>query len=216
MKPVSIMLREGTMASHKAAEQTAFVKAFLQGSISRNAYAKHLALLRTVYAALENAILNHAADVCVSKIYFPELTRSAALDADLRFFRRSGPETSPGTEKYAARLNEIGQTKPWLLAAHSYVRYLGDLSGGQALKRVAQKALGLSREGLSFYEFPEIEDIAAFKNLYRERLDSLPLNETAKAELVAEAVHAFELNTMIFADLGSDVSDNKAAAVDAK
>jgi heme oxygenase len=74
MKPLSIMLREGTMASHRAAEQTAFVKAFLQGSIRREAYAKHLALLRSVYGALESNLLNNAADVCVARIYFPELT----------------------------------------------------------------------------------------------------------------------------------------------
>lgn len=204
------MLREGTMASHRAAEQTAFVKAFLQGSIRREAYAKHLALLRSVYGALESNLLNNAADVCVARIYFPELTRTQALDSDLRFFGMSGGETSPGTEKYVMRLNEIGQKKPWLLAAHSYVRYLGDLSGGQALKRVAAKALQLSGDGLNFYEFPAIADIAAFKNTYREGLDSLPLSEAAKEELVAEAIHAFELNTMVFEDL-EDIQPQTAA-----
>lgn len=212
MNPVSIMLREGTMASHRAAEQTAFVKAFLQGSISRAAYAKHLALLRTIYGTLERGLLSNAADACVSKIYFPELFRQSALDADLSFFGRSGPETSPGTQEYVRRLEEVSSTRPWLLSAHSYVRYLGDLSGGQALKRVAAKALGLNGDGLRFYEFPEISDIAAFKNLYRERLDSLPLKDAEVSELVAEAVLAFELNTMVFRDLEADVS--KAAPGD--
>lgn len=205
MKPLSIMLREGTMDSHRAAEQTEFVKAFLKGNISRNAYARHLSLLKIVYDALERNLRTSLADPCAAKIYFPELLRADQLSKDLAYFAAatdtSSADSSPATDRYASRLNELGASKPWLLPAHSYVRYMGDLSGGQALKRVAAKALDLTSDGLQFYEFPAISDIAAFKTAYREALDSLPLNTEQKQELVQEAVHAFDLNTGIFHDL---------------
>eukprot|EP00121_Abeoforma_whisleri_P005982 Awhi_evm1s5431 len=54
-----------------------------------------------------------------------------------------GARNSPGVMLYLNRLNEITRTKPFLLVAHVYVRYLGDLSGGQVLKRIVRKALNL-------------------------------------------------------------------------
>jgi len=201
MKPLSIMLREGTMDSHRSAEQTEFVKAFLKGNITRNLYAKHLSLLKLVYDALERNLRASLSNPAVAKIHFPELERAREIEKDLQFFSMNAGESTPATDKYVARLNELGTSSPWLLAAHSYVRYLGDLSGGQALKRVAGKALDLTSDGLRFYDFPAIGDIPGFKTVYREALDSLPLDESQKQELVGEAVLAFDLNTGIFHDL---------------
>ena len=43
---------------------------------------------------------------------------------------------------------------PSRLLAHAYVRYLGDLSGGQFIRRRISKAYGLDDgAGVSFYEF---------------------------------------------------------------
>lgn len=44
----------------------------------------------------------------------------------------------------------------WLLLAHAYVRYLGDLNGGQTLKARVAKAYGLdpaALDGLRFFDF---------------------------------------------------------------
>ena len=58
------------------------------------------------------------------------------------------------------RINQISKEKPELLVAHAYTRYLGDLSGGQILKKIAQRGMGLQgSEGLAFYEFDKIEKV---------------------------------------------------------
>ena len=60
---------------------------------------------------------------------------------------------------------------------HNYMRvcwtWLGDLSGGQILKRVAIKAMQLPKEGpgTQFYDFPLIPNAKTFKNTYRKALD---------------------------------------------
>lgn len=44
----------------------------------------------------------------------------------------------------------------WLLLAHAYVRYLGDLNGGQTIKNSVAKAYGLDTsalDGLRFFDF---------------------------------------------------------------
>lgn len=52
-------------------------------------------------------------------------------------------------------MSTLGSEDPTRLLAHSYVRYMGDLSGGQIIRWKLQKAYGLNEtgEGLSFYEF---------------------------------------------------------------
>ncbi len=108
----------------------------------------------------------------------------------------------PATERYVARLRAVGGSLP-AYAAHAYTRYLGDLSGGQIIKRMLERHYGLSGDGLAFYTFVEIPKSKPFKDVYRERLDALVLTPEQLDETVAEAKHAFRLNSDLFADLGA-------------
>lgn len=91
--------------------------------------------------------------------------------------------------------SQIGQEKPEFLIAHAYTRYLGDLSGGQVLGRIAQKSMGLkSSEGLSFFAFPGVSSANLFKQLYRSRMNSVELTEEERNGVLEEAVRAFDLN----------------------
>ena len=84
----------------------------------------------------------------------------------------------------------------------SYTRYLGDLSGGQILKTIAQRAMNLAgSDGVSFYEFPSIEDEKAFKAQYRESLNEAPVDEATANAIVEEANDAFGINMELFQEL---------------
>ena len=79
---------------------------------------------------------------------------------------------------------------------------MGDLSGGQILKNIAQKAMNLGeRDGVQFYEFAEIDDAAAFKTSYRAKLDELPIDQATGDRIVKEANNAFHLNMNMFKEL---------------
>jgi len=85
---------------------------------------------------------------------------------------------------------------------HHYTRYIGDLSGGQILKNIAQKAMGLGdHDGLRFYEFAAIPDEKGFKVNYRATLDHLPIDQAMADRIVEEANHAFHLNMLMFQEL---------------
>ena len=85
---------------------------------------------------------------------------------------------------------------------HHYTRYLGDLSGGQIVKNIAQKAMNLGEnDGLNFYSFPEIADEKAFKTTYRAAMDQLPIDQPMADRMVEEANHAFHLNMKMFQEL---------------
>lgn len=84
---------------------------------------------------------------------------------------------------YIDRINLIANSPdPSALLAHSYVRYLGDLSGGQFIRRVVVKAYGLddaTSSGVEFYEFKELGgpkkasqgDMKKIKEWFREGMN---------------------------------------------
>uniref|UniRef100_A0A8B9KHM1 heme oxygenase (biliverdin-producing) n=1 Tax=Astyanax mexicanus TaxID=7994 RepID=A0A8B9KHM1_ASTMX len=151
-------------------------------------------------------------------LYFPnELHRHEALAQDLEYFYgedwQNQISCSSAAQHYVDRIHEVGQTDPVLLVAHAYTRYMGDLSGGQVLKKVAQRALRLppTGEGVKFYEFDSIHSAKAFKQLYRSRMNELELDAQTKEKLVQEAVLAFQFNMEVFDELeeiGKTIQDD--------
>ncbi|HEY9696671.1 MAG TPA: heme oxygenase (biliverdin-producing) [Trichocoleus sp.] len=199
-------LREGTKKAHSMAENVGFVKCFLKGVVEKTSYRKLVANLYFVYSAMEEEMEHHRQHPIVSKIYFPELNRKESLEQDLRYYFganwREQVAPSEAAEAYIQRIREVSANHPELLVAHSYTRYLGDLSGGQILKGIAQRAMNLAEgEGTAFYEFKDISDEKAFKAKYRQTLDELPLDEAAADEIVEEANAAFGMNMKLFNEL---------------
>jgi heme oxygenase len=201
---LSELLRERTVDVHRQAERSAFVSRIVNGTLGRAAHAAHLLALHPVYYTLEAALDGRRTDPRLGPFHLPALWRRAALAADLEFLL--GPDWErgaavPGSGAYVERLQGIGRQQPIALVSHAYVRYLGDLSGGQMLKAMIARQLGLDGNGLRFYEFPEITDPKAFKADFRARLDELPLADGEAEALVEEARTAFLLNAAIFDQL---------------
>ena len=203
---LATQLREGTSKSHTMAENVNFIKSFLGGVIDKGSYTEMLSKLYFVYEAIENAMEKNKDHEYIKPIYFPELNRTESLKEDLIFHYGEdwleNVTLSKATLDYVNRINAISKEKPELLVAHAYTRYLGDLSGGQILKKIAQRSMGLEgSKGLAFYEFKEVSDEAQFKLNYKAALDSLPIKENEASQIIAEANTAFTLNMNIFSEL---------------
>ncbi len=148
----------------------------------------------------------HQKHPILSKINFPQLNRKKTLEQDLSFYYgsnwREQVAPSPAATAYVEHIREISASQPELLVAHSYTRYLGDLSGGQILKKIAQQAMNLSEgQGTAFYEFQEIPDEKAFKRQYRQALDELSVDEATADRIVDEANATFGMNMKMFQEL---------------
>lgn len=206
-------LREGTKQSHTAAENTAFMKCFLKGIVEVVPFRKLLANLYFVYSTLEAELKSHQNHPILSQVYFQELDRQKNLEQDLAFYYgeewRSQIVPLKAGQIYVDRILEISHRDPVCLIAHCYTRYMGDLSGGQALKQIVRSALDLpSDRGTTFYEFEQLPTIEAkkiFKEKYRLILDTLELEEEAIARIIEEANYAFTLNRNVVNELEADV-----------
>ncbi len=203
--PLSAQLRERTRAAHERAESVPFITDLMHGRLDRAAYADLAAQQYGIYVALEAAGAELVGVPRGSNLVFADLTRTPSIEADLAYLYgedwRERIDVLPAAHAYAERIAHVGGDLP-RYAAHAYTRYLGDLSGGQAIKRLVQRHYGLGEEGVAFYTFTGIAKPKVFKDQYREQLDALELSPLELETAVDESNVAFELSTALFAALG--------------
>ena len=147
----------------------------------------------------------------VGKINLPELPRKESLKEDLSYYYGPSWETeikqSEACVKYVNRIREVAKDDPKLLVGHHYTRYLGDLSGGQILRGIAENSLKPEKgKGLSFYDFSEISDSKKYKKVYRQLLDGLDVAQHEVYNIIREANYAFKLNMFMFEELEGSAS----------
>ncbi|KAL1743081.1 hypothetical protein HDZ31DRAFT_83670 [Schizophyllum fasciatum] len=224
-KPVSTLLKEGTMEAHKDVEHSDAAAQLLSGKLDRAEYVRYLMVLYEIYDELERALEQHATHPVLEPTYNPALlARAPALAADIARLLdapawkahpayvalRAAPP--PAVRAYRARLRALAHAAdPAPLLAHAYVRYLGDLSGGQQIRHTVARAYALDEAapdaGLAFYDFKELRgprraglgEMRRIKDWFRAGMDRGVGDDAArKAAIVAEANEAFRLNGGIF------------------
>lgn len=199
-------LRTETHDQHRSTESATFIVQLMKGELTLADYTRYLAQMAWIYEALESRTPSDD-DFA---IYDSRLDRLAAIESDLvalgaAEWRTSHPALA-STQRYVDRLGELVASNDPSFAAHHYTRYLGDLSGGQAISRLVARHYEATDEQLSFYRFDDIENHVHFKREYREQLDALPLSEEEAAAVVAEAIAAFEYNGALFEELSTAVA----------
>ncbi|MCI1190289.1 biliverdin-producing heme oxygenase [Calidifontimicrobium sp. SYSU G02091] len=215
--PLSRRLREATHELHVQVERSAFIRALLRGTLPR---AGHLLLMRNLhalYAALEAGLERIADDERLAPFAQPALRREAALAADLHDVHgprwRDELALTPAMSDYVAHLQRLSQAGAQRLIAHAYVRYLGDLAGGQRLRAVVARALALPPgRALAFYDFGDAAEVTALARALRDALDALGRDRPVD-DIVDEARAAFCRHDAVFAEL-ADVAGAGLRAAD--
>ena len=199
-------IKAASWTAHRHAEESPFVHALLAGELSRADYARLVAQHYFVYDALEAGTLVMAEDAVAGPFVLPALARVPSLEADLAYLIgdewRAQVTPTDATAEYCARLREIVTSWPGGFVAHHYVRYMGDLSGGQVIRRVVQRTYELEdNQGAAFYVFDDIEDRAEFKTHYRRLLDEAPWPNEEQERIIAEVLAGYQYNTAMMDSL---------------
>lgn len=182
----------------------------LDGTLDLPGYVALLRALHEIYLGLERGLDLHQRHPAVTPVRWPLLYRTGALRQDLRFL--AGPDweeelpPTPAAVRYGAHLARLARGhRPWLLGAHAYVRYLGDLHGGRILAGKVASLVGGGKGagGTAFHHFPpEVEAAPArWRSTIREGLEALPLTPDQAEGVVAEARSAFRRHVAIFREL---------------
>jgi heme oxygenase len=214
LRPASLLgaLRERTRDLHTQAERSGIIADILHGRATRDGYALMLRNLLPVYQMLEEQLARDASSPLVGPIVRAELARTGAIKADMKYFSAETTSASllPATVNYVKAIEQASGGDGGRLIAHAYARYLGDLSGGQIVKRLLARSLDLPPVALSFYDFPAISDIAAFKSEYRDAIDRSGDESEDFDAIVEEGALAFRLNIDLSVALQAEILRSRA------
>lgn len=162
-------LRQAVKENHDKAEQTALSKLMISGTMRDHTYAAMLENMMQVYAELER-------DSMITKI---EVLRYKRINDDLKRMGGSKWPVASSVSEYVQYLRDLEPRDRW---AHVYVHYLGNMYGGQMLRK--------SLPGPATHlEFDDLKGCVAY---VRQNLTDID---------PAEANRAFEWTIRIYDDL---------------
>lgn len=217
---LSATLRTATAEAHESAEGSQFITDLMAGRACRSAFTALAVQQLVIYRALEDVLREHyAGHPLLAPVDDRRLDRVAALEHDLRVLVGEDADVRladgrlpicPSTVAYAHVLRE--RHTPEVVLANHYVRYLGDLSGGQVIARLVQRHYGVLPDALTFYAFEGIDRLKPYKDDYRAALDTIEMSDDQRLRTVQAAVESFRLNQAVFTDLGQARRPIHAAA----
>ena len=187
----------GTKILHTEAERSGIIRELLRGQAGRDGYVSYLRNLLPAYEQLEQGLARHRDTAALAELAAYRLDRAPAIKADLAALCGDGwteIPLLPAGAAYGDRIAETAAGDGARLIAHAYARYLGDLSGGQILRRLLAKSPGLLPEQLTFYDFPRFPDLAALKSGYRDALARAGALASHSQDIVDEGAVAFTHN----------------------
>ena len=196
---LSQLVREASKDVHLAAERSPFMVALMQGDLPSEAYFDYIGQLAPIYETIEkwNGTL---------PFFDRRLDRFERIIADLEYVGTR--VVCDETIEYVKYIKKIIKAKDEVrLTAHHYVRYLGDLSGGQAIGALVARNLSIPPNFLSFYDFEDIGDRVRYKETYRTNLDTV-IDPKDHDRFIQEVILAFEYNQKIFFALGEKWGTN--------
>ncbi len=187
--------------AHHQAEGMAFSRSLLDGAATPLQLAALMRALEPAYALLEDLAPAVAARLGADRIPWPQLQRHAALQHDVASLAGlPATPASPAAAAWLERLRELAEHAPHRLMAHVYVRYGGDLSGGQQLAEQANRILAAAAlPALGFWRFEP--PIGALKGALHDGFEALTLTDAQEQELLEESEAAFLLTQRLLAEL---------------
>jgi heme oxygenase len=123
-------LKQLTSNNHELAEAHPFTKLLLSGGISKHIYADFLYNQQLIYYSLEAAARSRGLLTDL-----PGLERSVHISNDCDSLPSCKTTQYPSTSNYIKYISNTALNNSQILA-HLYVRHMGDLYGGQMIKRM--------------------------------------------------------------------------------
>ena len=197
-------IREKTSLLHSAAENTGYIKKLVDGIASVEGYAEYIYNLEKMYKAIEDALDKNDNNAVINPFVTKELYRSKLIRKDLEFLlgdKLNSMKLLASTEACVAKIEELSETKPELVVAYAYTRFLADLFGGRTFLSLLSTSYKISNEGLNYYQFPEINDLRGYVMKYHNMLAEINLSDEMKIDFINEVNNAYIYNLAISNEL---------------
>ena len=187
-KFVYMSLKELTMQQHRDAERQKFAGVLMSGKISKKIYLRYLVNQHACYSAIENTSFSLPNKKLERSENITKDINELKLDLKLESSDNLSNMLTESTHEYVDCVQKISSENDFI--AHVYVRYLGDLRGGQM---IAKKVPGSG----CYYQFEDADNLA--KDIYSK------LND----DMAEEAKKVFRFATRLFIEMYDSMSFDK-------
>lgn len=205
-------IRNASHTLHSASEHTGYIKRILAKNATKEGYGEYLYNLSAMYKAIEDALDKNCNHPVVKDFITKELYRHELIEKDIKYLlgdKVSSMKLLASTIASIARINEIANTKPELIVAYAYTRFLADLFGGRMFYELFSKEYKIENEGLNYYNFEGIDDMRGYAMRYGAKLSSMSLADNLKTEFINEVNNAYIYNLAISNELETKLHLNK-------
>ena len=205
-------IRNASHTLHSASEHTGYIKRILAKNATKEGYGEYLYNLSAMYKAIEDALDKNCNHPVVKDFITKELYRHELIEKDIKYLlgdKVSSMKLLASTIASIARINELANTKPELIVAYAYTRFLADLFGGRMFYELFSKEYKIENEGLNYYSFEGIDDMRGYAMRYGAKLSSMSLADNLKTEFINEVNNAYIYNLAISNELETKLHLNK-------
>jgi len=206
-------MREASKDVHDASDRLVNMKLGLVLT-SPDLYGEALSLFYPIFAKIEDIIEVHKEHEQIGKVHplLDLIRRAPRFQKDMEFYltsdRRKELEQmvqsgeNPVMEEYLQHLDRISKEEPVLILAYIYHEYAGILAGGQIIKKIVQKALGLSKESDDGVQCFCMSDKTIAPKIVMARIkkilnEDIALAEGQRQRVVDEGVEVFRRNNAL-------------------
>lgn len=197
-------LKTETKALHTKAESTNFIKRLLKGQLGQYEYINYLFQLKLVYSEIEKKMMLFS-DSEVFEVFSKHgIFRAMLIEKDIAQCKPKDNQLLAATSKYLQCIKSINEASKMNLLGHAYVRYMGDLKGGQIIAGILKKKYGYCSSQLNFYDFTMLNMPCdeLFLNI-KKKLNNFPFTKKEKNMMIDAAIIAFQCNIALLEDLNN-------------
>ena len=197
-------IRKASSALHSASEHTGYIKRILDKKATKEGYAEYIYNLAAMYEAIEDGLDKNSNNQIVKDFVTKELYRSSLIEKDIKYLLGENINSLnllSSTVSSIARIKEISSSKPELVVAYAYTRFLADLFGGRLFYELLSNEYKIDNEGLNYYDFKDLGDIKAYTMNYASKLGSINIDDSLKQEFINEVNNAYIYNLAISNEL---------------
>ena len=205
-------IREKTSLLHSASEHSGFIKYLIDGKATVSGYGEYLFNLHAMYQAIEEALEANKDHEVLKEFVTPELYRSQLIQQDIDVLlkeKKSELSLLASTKASVARIRELATSKPELIIAYAYTRFLADLFGGRTFYELLGGNYNVSEEALNYYKFDQLGDMKTYVMGYHNKLANIDLSEEGKEMLLNEISNAYIYNLAISNELEAKLQPMK-------
>ena len=205
-------IRQASKALHSASEHTGYIKRIMNKTATREGYGEYLYNLSAMYKAIEDALDKNSDNPIVKDFITKELYRYELIEKDIKHLlgdKASSMTLLASTVSCIARINELATTKPELIVAYAYTRFLADLFGGRMFFELFTEHYKIGVEGLNYYNFDGLGDMRGYAMQYAAKLSKINLPDNLKEEFLNEVTNAYVYNLAISNELETKLHQTK-------